>query len=263
MLMAPWGDACPDPTSAPAYDATVRLAGLSLLLVVSTVVAGWRANDLSAASSEPAAVTADAKSVTTPLLSVRRAPVFLQAPLADGALVAGLEKRVTAPSPTDTCVVVREGGRIIYSKNEHKSVTPASNHKLLTAVVALDVLGADTRLRTRVLTDAPRTGGVVAGSLWLVGGGDPLLSTTAYVDRFNERYGYRPAYTDIGVLADRIAAAGVTEIRGDVIGDDRRYDQQRTVQSWPSRFRRAGSGRSDLGACGQRRFHLVSRAIPK
>ena len=38
------------------------------------------------------------------------------------------------------------------------------------------------------------------------------------------------------MLADRIAAAGVTEIRGDVIGDDRRYDQERTVASWPSRF---------------------------
>src|SRR5688500_14394009 len=98
---------------APTYDAIVRVAGLSLLLAVSAILAGWRANDVSAPATEPAAVTATAKPVTTPLLSVRRAPLFLQAPVADGALVSGLDKRVTAASPADTCVVVREGGRVV------------------------------------------------------------------------------------------------------------------------------------------------------
>ena len=214
----------------------MRLAGLSLLLAVSAVAAGWRANDLSGPAHPAAAVTAPAKPVTTPLLSARRTPTYLQAPIADGALASGLDKRVTAASPADTCVAVREGSRVIYSKNESKSVTPASNEKLLTAVAALDVLGGDTRLKTTIVSDAPRTGGVVNGSLWVVGGGDPLLSTTAYIDRFAERYGYRPAFTDVGALAARIAAAGITEIKGDVIGDDRRYDRERTVASWPSRL---------------------------
>ena len=220
----------------PTYDATVRLAGLSLLLAVSAVAAGWRANDLGGPAHPEATVTAPAKPVTTPLLSARRAPAYLQAPIADSALTSGIDKRVTAASPADTCVAVREGNRVIYSKNESKPVTPASNEKLLTAVAALDVLGGDTRLKTTVVSDAPRTGGVVNGSLWVVGGGDPLLSTTAYIDRFAERYGYRPAFTDIGALAARIAAAGITEIKGDVIGDDRRYDRERTVASWPSRL---------------------------
>jgi serine-type D-Ala-D-Ala carboxypeptidase/endopeptidase (penicillin-binding protein 4) len=228
-------------TIGPTYDAKVRLVGLSLLLAVSALAAGWRANDLSAPSSEAAvAATAAPKPVTTPLLSVRRAPVFLQAPVADAALVSGLDKRVSAASPTDTCVVVSEGGRVIYTKNERKSVTPASNHKLLTAVAALDVLGTETRLRTSVVSDAARSGGVLNGSLWLVGGGDPLLSTSGYIDRFAERYGYRPQFTDIRALAARIAAAGVTEIRGDVIGDDRRYDRERVVPSWPTRFAAQG-----------------------
>jgi D-alanyl-D-alanine carboxypeptidase/D-alanyl-D-alanine-endopeptidase (penicillin-binding protein 4) len=147
------------PTIAPTYDAIVRVAGLSLLLAISALVAGWRAHDIGAASTEPAVVAATAKPVTTPLLSVRRAPVFLQSPVADGALVSGLDTRVTGASPADTCVIVREGGRVIYTKNERKSVTPASNHKLLTALAALDVLGTETRLRTSVVSDAPRTGG--------------------------------------------------------------------------------------------------------
>ena len=214
----------------------MRSLVLSLLLAVSALVAGWRANDVSSPAHDVALATTESRSITTPLLSVRRAPTFLQAPVADRALVNGIDKRVTAISPTDTCVVVREGSRVIYTKNERKAVTPASNQKLLTAVAALDVLGVDTKLRTTVVTDAARAGGVLSGHLWLVGGGDPLLSTGAYIDRFAERYGYRPQFTDIGALAARIVAAGVTEIRGDVIGDDRRYDRERSVPSWPGRL---------------------------
>jgi D-alanyl-D-alanine carboxypeptidase/D-alanyl-D-alanine-endopeptidase (penicillin-binding protein 4) len=214
----------------------VRFAGLSLLLAVAAVAAGWRANDLRTPPSDVAVATPDSASVSTPLLSARRAPVFLQSPFADRALVTEIDRRVSASSPTDTCIMVREGGRVIYSKNETKAVTPASNHKLLTALAALDVLGADTRLRTTIVSDAPRNGTILNGSLWMIGGGDPLLSTGAYIDRFGERYGYRPPFTDVGELATRIAAAGITEIRGDVIGDDRRYDRERSVPSWPTRL---------------------------
>jgi D-alanyl-D-alanine carboxypeptidase/D-alanyl-D-alanine-endopeptidase (penicillin-binding protein 4) len=205
-------------------------------LAVAAVAAGWRANDLRHAPSEVAVATPDHRSVGTPLLSARRAPTFLQSPFADRALATEIERRVSAPSPADTCVVVREGARVIYTKNDGKPVTPASNHKLLTAVAALDVLGTETRLRTTIVSDAARNGGILNGPLWMVGGGDPLLATSAYIDRFGERYGYKPAFTDIKVLATRIVEAGITEIRGDVIGDDRRYDRERTVPSWPTRL---------------------------
>ena len=252
----------PDLTSAPAYDATVRLA--------RTVAAVGRLHGRGRlARQRPAArrrasrrrSTADAKSVTTPLLSVRRAPVFLQAPLADGALVAGIDKRVTAPSPTDTCVVVREGGRVIYTKNEHKSVTPASNHKLLTAVAALDVLGADTRLRTSVVSDAAADGGrrrrlVVVGR-W----GRPA----AVHDRVRRPF-QRALRISAGssptsrMLAARIAAAGVTEIRGDVIGDDRRYDQR----AQRCRVGPAGSSRRARSVRSRRsRSTTVSPSFPR
>ena len=214
----------------------MRFAGLSLLLAIAAVAAGWRANELRTPPADVVVVGPEAKSVTTPLLSARRAPVFLQSPFADRALVAEIDKRVSATSPADTCVVVREGARVIYTKNEQKSVTPASNHKLLTAVAALDVLGAETRLRTSIVSDAARNGGLLTGSLWVIGGGDPLLSTAAYVDRFAKHYGYRPEFTDIKALASRIVAAGITEVRGDVIGDDRRYDRERSVPSWPTRL---------------------------
>ena len=56
---------------------------------------------------------------------------------------------------------------------------PASNMKLLTATAVLDRLGPAHRLITTVVAARP-VRGVVAGNLYLVGGGDPLLRTAAY-----------------------------------------------------------------------------------
>ena len=189
-----------------------------------------RADDRAAraAPTGPAALA----NVTTPVLSARRAPLVVQAPYADAQLAAAVERRVLASSPADSCLVVRERGRTIYARNDQKALVPASNLKLLVAVAALDVLGAETRFATVATADAAPANGVIAGNLYVVGGGDPVLSTKDYV----ERYGYPFAYTDIGVLAERIVAAGVTTIRGDLVGDDRRYDRERYVPSWPSRL---------------------------
>ena len=126
---------------------------------------------------------------------------------------------------------------MIYTKNETKPVTPASNEKLLTAVAALDVLGGDTRLRTSIVSDA-RTNGRSHQRITLGGRrGRPAavhhgvhrslrraLRVPPRVHRHRRR---RPPAS---------VAAGITEIKGDVIGDDRRYDRERSVPSWPGRL---------------------------
>ncbi len=83
---------------------------------------------------------------------------------------------------------------------------PASNMKLVTAAAALDLLDPEARFTTAVLTDgAPTDGSVVRGNLYLVGGGDPMLSTQAYIDQLPNG---APPFTDIAALADQIAGGG-------------------------------------------------------
>ncbi|MGE7433588.1 D-alanyl-D-alanine carboxypeptidase/D-alanyl-D-alanine endopeptidase [Kitasatospora sp. NPDC001175] len=60
--------------------------------------------------------------------------------------------------------------RLLYGSGENTPATPASTTKLLTAVAALSLIPADTRISTRVVK------GAAPGEITLVGGGDPTLS---------------------------------------------------------------------------------------
>jgi D-alanyl-D-alanine carboxypeptidase/D-alanyl-D-alanine-endopeptidase (penicillin-binding protein 4) len=166
------------------------------------------------------------------VLSVRRAPVLLSQFVADGRLSARLDGFLADPALAGgrdrSCVVVRQGGRTLYTRRDRELLTPASNLKLVTAAAALTRLGQSTTYETTVRGARP-VGGVVEGSLWVVGAGDPLLGTKPYADSFVNQPQLRTPYED---LAAKVVAAGVREVRGGVMGDDSRYDAQRYLPSW-------------------------------
>jgi D-alanyl-D-alanine carboxypeptidase/D-alanyl-D-alanine-endopeptidase (penicillin-binding protein 4) len=168
-----------------------------------------------------------------PVLSARRVPRALQAPVADDALVPHLSALV-ASSPPDTCLVVSVDGRPAFSHNASTPLVPASNQKLLTSWAALQVLGPHTTFRTAVVTTSPRDGGRVDGDVWLVGGGDPVLMTDDWVAQFEG--GDQIVRTRFEGLADALVAAGITEITGSVVGDESRYDSLRAVPTWADRL---------------------------
>src|SRR5699024_9631752 len=135
-------------------------------------------------------------------------------------------------APDASCATVRVGASTLYDRNSAKPVVPASTLKLLTATIAIDLLGPDHQFQTRVVGPEP-VDGVIRGDIGLIGGGDPTLATNEAVEHrdIDDRHPGR-----LDDLASDLAASGVTRIEGGIIGDDTRYDDHRTVSSWPDRF---------------------------
>jgi D-alanyl-D-alanine carboxypeptidase/D-alanyl-D-alanine-endopeptidase (penicillin-binding protein 4) len=185
------------------------------------------------AEKAPAAASAQgAASPITPVLSARRVPEVIAAPVADNRLIAHVTD-LLAQAPESRCLTVAVSGRIIFSEQPAAALVPASIEKLMTAQAVLSVFGADAVLTTKAVTDTTPQNGELSGNLWMVGGGDPLLMTDAYAQRFK----HQPVvHTSLATLADRIVSAGITHITGSVIGDDSRYDAQRFLPQWPARF---------------------------
>ncbi|MBV9661322.1 MAG: D-alanyl-D-alanine carboxypeptidase/D-alanyl-D-alanine-endopeptidase [Acidimicrobiales bacterium] len=196
------------------------------------------AAELPAAGPPPAAVGPTAL-LPTPLLSVRRAPAWIESTLAEQKLTAALGPvlagQLNGTSTGSGCVLVAQGSTVLFSSNPTQELLPASDLKLLTATALLDRLGADFRLTTRVMTPATTTAnGVLSGNLYLIGGGDPRLLTDAY-EKDSYVAGFDPSppvYTSLDELAAQVKQAGVRVVTGSVLGDDSRFDQQRSVPTW-------------------------------
>lgn len=184
------------------------------------------------ADLEPAAGADLPVSVATPVMSARRVPALLVRPQASRRLNTAMAP-LMAKAPAQRCVVVADGRSRVFADNPALPLPAASNQKLVTAFGAIERLGADATLATYVGAGAAPSDGVVAGDLWFVGGGDPLIATANYVA--TNKYGAYP-YTPLDTIADRVVEAGVRHVRGAVRGDDRRYDAKRTIESWPSRY---------------------------
>lgn len=102
-----------------------------------------------------------------------------------------------------SCIVMStEHGDVIYSLNPGMEMIPASVTKLVTSIVAMDVLGPDYKFKTVVYSDANVTGGVVNGNLYLKGFGDPDLYSG-----------------DISTLAKEVAKT-VRQVNGNIIYDN-------------------------------------------
>ncbi|TMK89567.1 MAG: hypothetical protein E6G57_00660, partial [Actinobacteria bacterium] len=80
-----------------------------------------------------------------------------------------------------SCLTVDEGrGPSLYSQRPDLPLLPASNLKLLTATAVLARISGSERLHTETRALKPPVNGVIAGDLWLVGAGDPLLATADF-----------------------------------------------------------------------------------
>ncbi|CAN5584701.1 D-alanyl-D-alanine carboxypeptidase/D-alanyl-D-alanine-endopeptidase [soil metagenome] len=95
-------------------------------------------------------------------------------------------------------------GRVVCSRDGRKLFNPASIQKTLTAIVALDKLGADFRWKTSVFADGQiEPDGTLNGNLILYGQGAPDFDSAAMDN-----------------LISQLQAKGLKKIKGNVIGDE-------------------------------------------
>jgi D-alanyl-D-alanine carboxypeptidase/D-alanyl-D-alanine-endopeptidase (penicillin-binding protein 4) len=88
--------------------------------------------------------------------------------LIPASALAGVKEKIAALSPTAVVLVVDAKGEELVAQNADEPFVPASVAKIVTAWLAMDVLGGDYRFETRFYLDDKRV-------LYVRGGGDPFL----------------------------------------------------------------------------------------
>ena len=82
--------------------------------------------------------------------------------------LAGAKEKVAALAPSGLVLVMDDKGNELIAQNADKPFVPASVTKIVTAWLAMEVLGGDYRFETRFYLDDKRV-------LYVRGGGDPFL----------------------------------------------------------------------------------------
>ena len=129
----------------------------------------------------------------------------------DAALASNIDQLIdngdSAKARWGVYVMSLKDGRILYSRDGDKLFTPASNMKIYTTAVALDLMGTDYRWRTSVYASTePNADGVLGSDIILYGRGAP--------DVDSKKSEGLPA------LADQLQRRGVRRVRGGIIGDE-------------------------------------------
>lgn len=103
--------------------------------------------------------------------------------------------------------------KILASHQSSQKFIPASTAKVLTAVFALETLGADFTYQTRLSYDGNIKDNVLNGNLYLQGAGDPTLMLE-----------------DLQTLALSLKRRGIKRITGKFFYDDSEFNQFREIE---------------------------------
>ncbi len=100
--------------------------------------------------------------------------------------------------------------------NHTESMIPASNTKLFTTSAALDLMGGDFLLSTKLLSDDSNLDdGVINGNLYLKGLGNSIFTSDDLTD-----------------MTASLSRMGIIKITGDIVGDDTYFDDVYTRDDW-------------------------------
>lgn len=206
---------------------------MPLIVLAVVAIAAWQTAEIADTDDLSEDAVIYDRALSTPVLSARRIPETLRAPVIDDAVAPAVDRLATVSLPYQSCLVAEVDDRVLGSTNPDLALIPASNQKILTTFAGLVQFGPDERFRTTLRTDGPIVDGVLDGNLYLVGGGDPFLSTDEWWTQFEE--GDARFHTRIEDVAQVVVDAGITQINGSVIGDDSLFDNVR-IGPWADRL---------------------------
>ncbi len=109
----------------------------------------------------------------------------------------GIVSRAGLGGDVSYAVIDVGSGNLLEGQGANRPLPPASVAKAITALYALETLGAAYQFRTRLVATGPISDGVLRGDLVLAGGGDPTLQTD-----------------QLAAMAADLARAGVRQVSG-------------------------------------------------
>ncbi len=103
----------------------------------------------------------------------------------------------------------------LYQYQHRQTMRPASTMKVVTAVTSLDRLGGDYQLKTRLCYTGEVIDSTLWGSLYLVGGMDPMFGIN-----------------DLRNFAERVRQLGIRSLRGSIVTDRSMKDELELGEGW-------------------------------
>lgn len=104
---------------------------------------------------------------------------------------------------------------IVFAHRERQLMRPASTQKMVTAVAALDLLGSDYQLKTRLCYTGDIANRTLEGNLYCIGALDPMFDNA-----------------NMQSLINAVREAGIDTIRGKIIADQTMKDSNRLGEGW-------------------------------
>jgi len=143
--------------------------------------------------------------------------------------------------------IVDAQARPLFVRHERRALTPASTFKVLCAAGALEMFGPRFRFETDLRSLDDPGDGTIAGDVWLVGSGDPTLTSD-----------------DLRGGIGAVARSGTRRIDGALVADATAFGGREINAAWDPDDLQYGyaAGTSALSLDGDTiEFHLVPAAV--
>jgi len=139
------------------------------------------------------------------------------------AIQSAVARHPVASARVGICVRRITSGRDVFAQEADQLFGIASNTKIFTTAAALWWPGPNHEFRTALIANGKLAGNVFRGDLVVVGGGDPSFSGRSHGG---------DVMTIPREFAGAVKRAGIAEITGDLVMDDRLFDREHRAPGW-------------------------------